>query len=301
MDNTDIQLIDMFLNSYPKDSKTRINYKVDINQFAKYAKSINKGLLQITIDDCNNYFNNTSKMQLYAGSSFNRKIISITKFYERMKNRNLYNDILPTNEVAYKDSTPENSGEVKFIINSDIKKIIKYAEEKYKSYNGKKMIMHLRNYIILFLMFNTGFRRHEIVTFEVRDVDFINNQITNRKINSKNGKSITRDLSENTIEVLKNYIKLAKLHEKNYLFESVNNKKLHENEINRILSEIINELNMTHITPHMIRHTFAKVYYMKTKDIVGLQEVLNHKKLTSTERYVSNNLMSKSNKILDLV
>ena len=39
------------------------------------------------------------------------------------------------------------------------------------------------------------------------------------------------------------------------------------------------------ITPHALRHTFATNYYRKTKDLKGLQDMLGHESLATTQKY----------------
>ena len=41
------------------------------------------------------------------------------------------------------------------------------------------------------------------------------------------------------------------------------------------------------VTPHVARHTFSAMYYDKTKDVGALMKILNHKDLTTTQRYLA--------------
>jgi integrase len=41
-----------------------------------------------------------------------------------------------------------------------------------------------------------------------------------------------------------------------------------------------------HITPHCARHTFAYHYYKKTKDIMALMNIMAHKDVSTTQRYL---------------
>ena len=38
---------------------------------------------------------------------------------------------------------------------------------------------------------------------------------------------------------------------------------------------------------HLMRHTFAKNYYIKTKDIYSLSKILGHSTIGTTEKYLS--------------
>lgn len=41
------------------------------------------------------------------------------------------------------------------------------------------------------------------------------------------------------------------------------------------------------VTPHVARHTFSSMYYEKTKDVGALMMILNHKDISTTQRYLA--------------
>lgn len=60
-----------------------------------------------------------------------------------------------------------------------------------------------------------------------------------------------------------------------------------DQEINRSLKVIAGFANIkTHMTFHVARHTFGTHYYRQTKDIVSLQKIMGHSKISTTMIYV---------------
>lgn len=69
-----------------------------------------------------------------------------------------------------------------------------------------------------------------------------------------------------------------------------------EQEMNRSLKDIASmpEVNIRkHLTFHVARHTFGTHYYKQTKDVVALQKVMGHSKITTTMIYVHVNEQDK--------
>ena len=57
---------------------------------------------------------------------------------------------------------------------------------------------------------------------------------------------------------------------------------------NRLLSDWAREAGIDKkITPHVARHTFAANFYRNTKDVMALMEILDHRELSTTQRYLS--------------
>lgn len=56
--------------------------------------------------------------------------------------------------------------------------------------------------------------------------------------------------------------------------------------VNKDLKDIAAEQFGLHLTSHMLRHSFATTLYEQRKDIVGVAELLGHKSISTTERYL---------------
>ena len=57
---------------------------------------------------------------------------------------------------------------------------------------------------------------------------------------------------------------------------------------NDILQEWVNKAGIDKkVTPHVAKHTFASMFYKKNKDVGGLMHLLNHKDISTTQRYLA--------------
>ncbi|MBL30772.1 MAG: hypothetical protein CMC81_06010 [Flavobacteriaceae bacterium] len=57
---------------------------------------------------------------------------------------------------------------------------------------------------------------------------------------------------------------------------------------NQLLQEWVDKAGiLKKVTPHVGRHTFSAMYYKQNKDIGGLMNILNHKDISTTQRYLA--------------
>ena len=57
---------------------------------------------------------------------------------------------------------------------------------------------------------------------------------------------------------------------------------------NQIIQEWISTAGIDKkVTPHVARHSFSSMYYLITKDIGALMMILNHKDISTTQRYLA--------------
>lgn len=134
---------------------------------------------------------------------------------------------------------------------------------------------------MLFLQLNTGLRISDIITLKYKDIMFGKLEIKERKT----GKPQVTRVNIDVVEYLFN----NKINEGEYIFwnEKCNPKSL----IRKVERQIQNacdmeNINREFISTHSFRKTFATDAYNRTKDIVVVQELLNHSSSAVTQRYI---------------
>ena len=147
----------------------------------------------------------------------------------------------------------------------------------------KKIFRHLSEDVkqMLFLQLNTGLRISDIVLLKYKDIMFGKLEIKERKT----GKPQVTRINMEVVE----YIFNNKAYDRDYIFW---NEKCNPKSITRKVEWQIQKacdmenINSEFISTHSFRKTFATDAYNRTKDIVVVQELLNHSSAAVTQRYI---------------
>lgn len=145
-------------------------------------------------------------------------------------------------------------------------------------------IQSSRNLLLFHLGINTGLRISDILKLKVKNVkdkDYIT------IIETKTKKYRKIKLSKILKQMIREYIKLKNLED--YLFKSrkgINN-PISRIQAYRIIKFACKKANINqNFGTHTLRKTFGYHFYKKTKDIVLLQNILNHSSQSVTLRYI---------------
>lgn len=134
---------------------------------------------------------------------------------------------------------------------------------------------------MLFLQLNTGLRISDIILLKFKDIMFGKLEIKERKTGKPQMTRINIDVVE--------YLFNNKIYNGEYMFwdGKCNPKSI----IRKVERQIQNACDMENIngefiSTHSFRKTFATDAYNRTKDIVVVQELLNHSSAAVTQRYI---------------
>lgn len=270
-----------YLNTVKGYSENTLkSYKEDITDFLNWIKKekMARDLIHIRNKVASNY-----KVQLktnkFSVSTINRKISSLTSFYEYLLKEGYV-------EKNYFDDVESLKKEKR------LPHILKESELDYlfKSIDRSTPLGN-RNYLILELLYGTGMRVSELCSLNIIDLSFSDSTI---KIYGKGDKERIVIMFDNLKDDLKNYINndrlvlLRKSHDidNRTLLLNKNGTSLTSRGVRIILNDIINKCGETyHITPHMLRHSFATSMLDHGADLRSVQELLGHESLSTTQIY----------------
>lgn len=260
---------------------TRIAYESDIKEFQNFIHSEKqaKDLLSIRNDRApKNYVASLGFSDLKA-TSINRKISSLRSFYDFLVDKEII-------EVNFFSSieTPKNP--------KRLPKIVKTADLKlmFDACDLNKLL-GVRNYLILDLLYSTGVRVSELCSIKIKDIDFSNESIN---IFGKGGKERIVLIHLDLKNRLKDYISdtriklLERSTDTNNRNLLLNNKggSLSTRGVRVILNNIIRDAGESfHVSPHMLRHSFATELLNNGADLRSVEELLGHSNLETTQIY----------------
>lgn len=141
--------------------------------------------------------------------------------------------------------------------------------------NKEQYYLWYRNYMILHLGRNLAFRIEDLL--QLKTNNFKNGSIYTREF--KTGKEQSFELHPSLAKDIEEYINKNELVDGEYLFKSRKgmNKPITRQRAWQIIKQLADKVKINYVVGcHSLRKYFARSYYEKTGDIVGLKEMLNH-------------------------
>ena len=273
--NNDLKEFLIHLEIERNDSEhTILNYELDIKEFLEYCTQNNINYLYITYKETRNFISYLYDIKKDKSSTVSRKISALRTFYKYLV----------------------NNGHENFSF--DLLKLPKKGKRlpKYFEYNELEELFEVpdmntplgeRDILILEMLYATGMRVGELVNVKASDINHFNKTI---KVLGKGNKERLVYYNNITEKRLNLYLKngRVKLNKKglDYLFINHLGGKLTTRGVEMILDKIIKKTSLTkHITPHMLRHSFATHLLNEGCDLLSVQELLGHKSLSATNIY----------------
>ena len=273
----DIKVINDYLDylKYNKNYsiKTIDNYALDLKDYFELLNQEGINYQDVTYEILLNLFNHYEERSL-ANKSIRRHISSIRGFYKFlvMEGRVLNN---PFSEV----SLPKKEKKLPRYLTYDDLLLIFHNLEINTPYD-------LRDRLILELLYATGIRVSELIEIKKGDIDYKNQSI---RVFGKGRKERVVYYNVVVANLLNDYFKVYNTmnkHNLDYLFLNYKGEKLTTAGISYIINEVIKKISFKkHVTPHMLRHSFATHLLNNGCDLLTVKELLGHSSISTTGVY----------------
>ena len=268
LDNKSYQLkiIDEYIEYLEKikgySKNTITSYKTDIKKYFEYINTKNKNYYEIE-----KYVQSLSKSK-YAKSTVNRKIVSISSFFNWCINQKKLNlkDIKQIKNIKTERKLPT-------ILTSNY---INNLLDTIPTSTSKE----IRDRTIIEILYSSGLRVSELTNLKVND--FKNNK--SLKVLGKGNKVRILPMTDKSFNYMNLWISKYRSEYKNeksgnYIFLGVRAGKISDREIQRIVNLRLGTF------PHSIRHTFATHLLDGGADLRVVQEMLGHTDPSTTQIY----------------
>jgi integrase/recombinase XerD len=268
LDNKSYQLkiIDEYIEYLEKikgySKNTITSYKTDIKKYFEYINTKNKKYYEIE-----KYVQSLSKSK-YAKSTVNRKIVSISSFFNWCINQKKLNikDIKQIKNIKTERKLPT-------ILTSNY---INNLLDTIPTSTSKE----IRDRTIIEILYSSGLRVSELTNLKLND--FKNNK--SLKVLGKGNKVRILPMTDKSFNYMNLWISKYRSEYKNeksgnYIFLGVRGGKISDREIQRIVNLRLGTF------PHSIRHTFATHLLDGGADLRVVQEMLGHTDPSTTQIY----------------
>jgi len=234
--------------------RTNKSYLYNISKFMKWY---NKPLKYTQKEDIEKYILFLINKNLEE-NTVRISIASLNFIFKHILNKNIVNvEKIPRPKRKKLLPKVSNKEEIEFIIDN---------------------IKNTKHKLIIITIYSAGLRLSEIINLKREDINSTKNTIRIKQ--SKGKKDRITILSKKLKEKLFEYICKTNFKTK-YIFESRRGTKYSKSSIQRILSKAAKPLNK-HVTPHMLRHSFATHLLEQGTDIRLIQKLLGHSKIETT-------------------
>lgn len=258
--------------------KTLKAYRTDLNQFCNALGStdLSKAAIKDYIDAMHLQF---------KPKTVKRKIASLKAFFNYLTEEELLdNNPFSRLKINYKEpvllpkTIPLNI--LQLILSAMYSALDETNITKYRH----RMLMS--NICVLELLFATGMRVSELCNLRENDIDLESKTVWILGKGSR--ERIMQIENVSVLAILQEYkqLNLPKIKECHYFFINRLSKRLSEQSVRNMLCTWTSKLMIAqHITPHMVRHTFATLLLEEDVDIRYIQQMLGHSSLTTTQIY----------------
>jgi len=139
-----------------------------------------------------------------------------------------------------------------------------------------------RDQVIIELLYGSGLRVSELVGLNLENLDLESGLI---RVLGKGSKERVVPITNHAIQAIEGYLGMRKDKTK-ILLLNYQGTRLSARSVRRILDKLVAKLSLVqHVSPHMLRHSFATHMLDGGADLRSVQELLGHQKLSSTQIY----------------
>lgn len=262
---------------------TILSYKNDILDFKEFIHDKKNPIANSIIElwhksNADNYVGFIS-LRGDKSSTIHRRISALNTFYNYLLSRK----IVYENYFSDIDMPKIPKRLPKVIKESEVQALFNVCDLENK--------LGYRNYCILGCLYGCGLRVSELCNMEIKDIDFNSRTI---RIHGKGSKDRDVVMYSELADNLKHYLSTFRV-ELLYNSKELNNRHVFLNKngtqltrvgVRKILDKLVSDANDTyHISPHMLRHSFATAMLNGGADMRTVQELLGHESLSTTQIY----------------
>lgn len=182
---------------------------------------------------------------------------------------------LPRPKVEYTDKRAFTGEEVGRICHAVNTKIL-----------WANLLVKKRNIAMVMFLLLTGVRKNEMIELTLADVNIHKRFVRIRPETSKSGELRIINFSAELVPYMEDYLKYREDYTTTDLWVSSNgDHRFSVNGMKHFTEQLTKETGINcHL--HRFRHTFAVNYYLQTKDLLGLKQLMGHSSFKMTMSYL---------------
>ncbi len=285
MDN-DFSLLKNYFMNEGKAELTIHGYLSDLDHFCRWFSQTNGEVLtpqNLTSIDIREYRQYLLNVRQAKPTTINRHLSAIRAYCSWAKSAGLasYNPIEGIKSVAQQSHAP------KWLDKKEQAAIIREVERRVqggKTEPAKRQAM--RDYAILIVLLNTGLRVSELVNLEISDISMSDRKGDLRVRSGKGTKERVIPLNDTARKALKTWLAGRPQSSSNKVFLTQRGPAT-VRAIQSLLEDIGKDARVDNLTPHVVRHSFAKNLINSGVTLEKVAMLLGHSSLDTTMIYTT--------------
>jgi integrase/recombinase XerD len=273
----DQKLIDSFIQAMRVEKglsdNTLQSYKSDLQKLYDSLRQKEKSLLTIDRDDLIDFLARL-KDEERSDASIARFISSVRGLFRFA----LTEGLVKQDPTAYLESRKAWQTLPRFLSQEEVDKLLKQPDLDND--------IGFRDRTMLEVLYATGLRVSELVNLKVSDVELTAGVLS---CLGKGSKQRLVPLGRSALSYLKNYFavrqRLLKGKRSDMLFIEPGADPITRQKFWKIIKRYGESANLGHVTPHMLRHSFATALLENGADLRSVQMLLGHSDISTTQIY----------------
>lgn len=250
------------------------NYGADLRAFARWFRdSVGEdfGARAVTPTDLREYRGYLRTVERKQAATINRRLAALRRFFVWAKGAGKIAE-LPTEQVTGVPAAPRTP---KALAKRDVDRLLREAER-----HG-----NARNLAILLTLRHTGLRVGELCNLRLGDVTLSERKGEVLVRGGKGNKDRTVPLNNDVRRALAAYRAVRPTVADDHLFVGQRGEPLKPQGVQQVVAKYARRAGLPEVTPHVLRHTFAKHVLDAGEDLATVQRLLGHERLETTAIY----------------
>jgi site-specific recombinase XerD len=276
-------------------AKNTVNsYCASVHTFLKWHQQTNGevGLQKISGMDIREYREYLGRVKRAKAKTINFKLSSLQCFFGWAANQ----AIVDENPVAHVKQIKETDPGPRYLTKAQQKSLLRaidtdlqLAEMRY----SKRKITRMRDACMMRFLLNTGLRVNELTSLDLADITLTERKGQVLVRNGKGNKQRIVPLNKPAREAIQDWLAVRPEGEGDALWVTVEyqrSKPLGSRSVQYLVKRLGEAAGIPELTPHVLRHSFAKNLVDKQQNMAAVAELLGHANLNTTRFYVLPNL-----------
>jgi integrase/recombinase XerD len=248
-------------------------YRRDLEKLSDFANSLGKDLLSVERDDLSHFIRHLYKLGLEA-RSVARALVTVRSFYKFL----LLDGVLRRDPSANLESPKSWQSLPKFLIAEEVERLLNSPDVSTD--------LGVRDKAMLEVLYATGLRVSELVALKEAD---LNLELGYLMTLGKGSKERMVPMGRSAVEWTRKYlpVRARLLGEKTspFLFINTKGRPISRQTFWKLIVAYGEKVGIGHITPHLLRHSFATHLLENGADLRSVQMMLGHSDISTTQIY----------------
>ncbi len=248
-------------------------YQSDLEKLKRFAQTQEKDLETLESQDIKSFIKHLHESGLEM-KSIARTLVTVRNFYKFL----LLDGYLKRDPSENIESPKSWQSLPKFLIKEEVEKLLDSPDTTQET--------GLRDKVMLEVLYATGLRVSELIHVKLNDINLDVGVLTTL---GKGSKERTIPIGKSAIEWIRKYLpvrhKLLRDATTAYLFTTTKGQPLTRQAFWKLIVEYGKQAKLGHITPHLLRHSFATHLLENGADLRSVQMMLGHQDISTTQIY----------------